>query len=141
MVIRKFKFALRYIYAELLVDIVATAKEDLYFLLEPIPEILPFVPHFEKNESEDPSIFEGVWGDVKVKDWEQSLYLGTLLTVYNQEMVLEASKAVCMKRNWLTSHDMIFLTVLSLSLIEHIFTHFSYQERVSKINFVQSKYS
>jgi hypothetical protein len=46
MVIRKFKFALRYIYAELLADIVATAKEDLYFLLQSIPEILPYVPHF-----------------------------------------------------------------------------------------------
>lgn len=42
--LRKFKFSFRHVYLNLLREIVETAKEELLFLLQNIPELLPYFP-------------------------------------------------------------------------------------------------
>ena len=64
-VIKKFKFALLFIYDELLKAIVSTAKEDLLFLLTNIPELLPFTHPPNDASHEEASLLTGLWGDFK----------------------------------------------------------------------------
>lgn len=49
-VLRKFKFAFAIIYEPLLKEIVNTVKEDLLYLLQNIPEILPYEHKIQSDD-------------------------------------------------------------------------------------------
>lgn len=61
LVLRKFRFPLRFVYEALLRDIVLTAKDDLLFLLKTIPELLPLAPP-SLSDPEETALRSGVWG-------------------------------------------------------------------------------
>lgn len=108
MVIRKFKFSFRHVYLTLLKEIVSTAKDELLYLLQNMPELLPYDPN--KSEHSDTSLLYGVYGELKEEDWDRGLTLGQVMTVFNREMVLNFKNSIWIQRNWLSYHDMIFMT-------------------------------
>ena len=107
-ILRKFKVQLRYGYMDLLKDIVASTKEELMFLLKTIPEILPYIAIGEGDEDVTPLL--GVWDDLLEEEWDRVLYLGQVMTVYNKNLVLNFKTSIWIRRNFLTYHDLIYLT-------------------------------
>ena len=157
-IIRKFRFALRHIYLDLLHDIATTVKEDLLYLLQNIPELLPYEHTFPEGQAPiEPLLYRGVFAPLSDEDWDRTTHVNTVATIYNRDMLEEFSRTVWVKRNWLTYHDMVFQTRqeieqqqqylggdgedIFLSILNCIYSNFTHQDKIRLIvNHLQDKY-
>jgi hypothetical protein len=102
LVLNHFRFAFRFIYAQLVEEIVKLAKHELRRLLEAIPELLPI-----DDEGEGDVLSEGVWRGISAREWEHALYREKVVNLYNRELIADFVKGIWFKRNWLTTHDLL----------------------------------
>lgn len=71
LVLSHFRFVYRYIYHDLLEEIVKLLKQNLRSILASLPELLPM----EEG---------GFWGPITESEWEEGLYLSKIINVSNK---------------------------------------------------------
>lgn len=66
--VKHFKFPLRIIYKQVLVEIILATKVKFLKLIKAIPELLP-LEFVSSDETIDTSMYEGIWNPITTEEW------------------------------------------------------------------------